>query len=73
MRERKAVGSKCTKAVAISTPVPKCCEMKMKRPAFDFFEDRRDTNGKPQAMLPSDGEGEVVWTGFSYRQCSRSR
>jgi hypothetical protein len=28
VREEKAVGRRCTKAVAIRTPVPKCLEMK---------------------------------------------
>lgn len=45
----KAVGSKCTNAVAIRTPVPKCWERNMKRFGPSDLEDRRDIRGNPQA------------------------
>lgn len=46
----KAVGRRCTKAVAISTPVPKCCDIKMNLfgPALSL-EVRRDIRGNPHA------------------------
>ena len=46
----KAVGSRCTKAVAMSTPVPKCCDIKMNLfgPALSL-EVLRDIRGNPHA------------------------
>lgn len=49
MRDTNAVGRRCTKAVAIKTPVPKCCEMKMNLAATALREALRDIRGKPQA------------------------
>lgn len=48
----KAVGRRCTKAVAISTPVPKCCDIKMNLfgPALSL-EVRRDIRGNPHAIV----------------------
>jgi len=44
-----AVGSRWTNAVAINTPVPKCCDMNMNLAAPVFREALFDTRGKPQA------------------------
>jgi hypothetical protein len=51
--ETNAVGRRWTKAVAMSTPVPKCCDMNTNRlgPADRLLDDRRDIKGNPQAKV----------------------
>lgn len=50
MREMKAVGRRCTKAVAIKTPVPKCLERKRNWWGTGNRGKRLATMGKEQAV-----------------------
>lgn len=59
MREVKAVGRRWTKAVAIKTPVPKCCDIKMNLPAAVFLDARRDIRGKPHAERTVSSAGST--------------
>jgi hypothetical protein len=50
VRETKAVGNKCTNAVAISTPVPKCRKAKRAFEGMRSCGILRATMGKAQAL-----------------------
>lgn len=50
MREVYAVGKRCTKAVAISTPVPKCFERKRNWCGTGNFGNRFAAMGNAQAI-----------------------
>ena|SRR5947207_2326372 len=51
VRAMYAVGKRWTKAVAMSTPVPKCREMKRMRCGMGSLGNRRATIGKAHAAM----------------------
>jgi hypothetical protein len=51
VNDTNAVGRRWTKAVAISTPVPKCLEMKRKRRGIGRPGNRRARTGNEQAAV----------------------
>jgi hypothetical protein len=64
VRDTKAVGRRWTNAVAIRTPVPKCCDMNMNLPAAVFFDARLEIRGNPQALKISSRIPAQEWTAY---------
>ena len=67
MRDMKAVGRRCTKAVAMSTPVPKCLLRKRNWCGTGNF-------GKRLAMMGNEHAGdESDWSGQAEGMCQCQR
>lgn len=65
VNEMNAVGNKCTKAVAIKTPVPKCRTVKRKVGGMRRRGTRRMSSGKAQAVVEMKRmmKRAAMWTG----------